>query len=63
MNCCDEYGQCQQGQGCPAREAFTKPEENQPWAWIDRLGFWWACGLTGAAIGFGLGLGHFFNFF
>lgn len=33
--------------------------ENSPWDWIDRLGFWWACGLAGAAIGLGWGLGRF----
>lgn len=41
----------------------AEPEENQPWSWIDELRFCVACVLTGAAIGFGLGLGRFFNFF
>jgi len=34
----------------------TEPEENLPWAWVDRLGFWWACVLTGIAAGLGYGL-------
>jgi hypothetical protein len=25
MNCCNEYGKCEQGQGCPARVTPFKP--------------------------------------
>lgn len=23
MNCCDDYGQCKQGQGCPCRPSYA----------------------------------------
>lgn len=26
MNCCNDFGQCQQGPECPAREAVAVPE-------------------------------------
>ncbi|CAB4199951.1 hypothetical protein UFOVP1356_16 [uncultured Caudovirales phage] len=26
MNCCDDYGRCQQGKNCPARQACELPE-------------------------------------
>lgn len=35
---------------------LVEAEENLPWAWVDRLGFWWACVLTGIAAGLGYGL-------
>lgn len=72
-NCCDDYGQCTRGKDCPARPAMlieknsdgSNPDahSNPPWDWIDRLGFWWACVLTGVAIGFGWGLGRLLKLF
>lgn len=38
-------------------------EEALPWDWIDRLGFWWACVLTGAALGFGWGFASLLKLF
>jgi len=29
MNCCDDYGQCQQGKNCPVRQACELPEEER----------------------------------
>lgn len=29
MNCCDDYGQCQQGKNCPVRQACELPEEDR----------------------------------
>ena len=64
-------GQCEEGPGCPVRcdkvmqspliqtnsdDTDPETESNQPWAWIDGLGFWLVCILTGVAIGLGLGL-------
>ena len=78
MNCCNEYGRCEEGPGCPVRfekvmkmpltqknSDDTSPEtqSNNPWAWIDGLGFWLACILTGAAIGIGWGLATLFQLF
>ena len=33
MNCCDDYGQCKQGPGCPAREG--KYYDHQTRSWLD----------------------------
>lgn len=63
MNCCDEYGQCQQGQGCPARTTPVEPEENQPWSWIDDLRFLFFCALVGFVFAFAWAFGSFISTF
>jgi hypothetical protein len=48
MNCCDEYGNCNQGRDCPVRVAKYKPvmlaaDPLPPSIWRDqlkRLGYW-----------------------
>jgi hypothetical protein len=48
MNCCDEYGNCNQGRNCPVRVAKYKPvmlaaDPLPPSIWRDqlkRLGYW-----------------------
>ena len=30
MNCCNAYGQCTQGHGCPCRTTMTAPPANEP---------------------------------
>jgi len=45
MNCCDEYGECTQGPGCPARETYVAapvvrkatPDEQWLEAQLDRI--------------------------
>ncbi|WP_342617185.1 hypothetical protein [Rhodoferax sp. GW822-FHT02A01] len=36
MNCCNDYGQCTQGHGCPVRQACELPEIDKPMrkSWI-----------------------------
>jgi hypothetical protein len=48
MNCCDEYGNCNQGRNCPVRVAKYKPvmlaaDPLPPSIWrhqLKRLGYW-----------------------
>jgi len=61
VNCCDEYGCCQQGHGCPARETHIEPEANHPWDWIDDLRFLCACALAGFSAAFGWAFGSFIS--
>lgn len=55
MNCCDEYGNCNQGRGCPVRVAKYKPvmmaaDPLPPSIWRDqlkRLGYWMLISIMG----------------
>lgn len=64
MNCCDEYGRCQQGHGCPAHTTPVEPAQNPPYdwftvpAWLPRAVLY-----VGSFIGIGYGLGRFLKLF
>jgi len=66
-NCCDDYGQCRQGHGCPARETKVAPthQDDNPCgtSWVVDLlwGFFAALGLIAVAAFFGLYAGGFFH--
>ena len=55
MNCCDEYGDCNQGRDCPARVARVgrrdyAREELPPTTWrrqVRALGYWVGLALLG----------------
>ena len=55
MNCCDEYGNCNQGRDCPVRVAKYKPvmlaaDPLPPSIWRDqlkRLGYWMLMAVLG----------------
>ena len=37
MNCCNDFGQCKQGHGCPVRQACHLPlDQDNPRQWIGR---------------------------
>ena len=40
MNCCDEYGNCNQGRDCPVRkaQAEAQPEQTSYLSWISDAG-------------------------
>ena len=54
-NCCDDYGNCNQGRDCPVRVAKAKPvmkaaEPLPPSIWryqLRRLGYWMLMGILG----------------
>jgi hypothetical protein len=38
MNCCNSYGECQQGHGCPVRQACElQVDQDKPMRWIGRV--------------------------
>jgi len=55
MNCCDDYGNCNQGRYCPVRVAKAKPvmlaaDPLPPSIWryqLRRLGYWMLMGILG----------------
>lgn len=63
MNCCNAWGQCQQGHGCPARATALPCPTTKPLTTRDHLEYWTAialvCGIT-VAVGAGL-LGYFYG--
>jgi hypothetical protein len=69
MNCCDSYGKCTKGPGCPVRESCAQEDATvQFWAkqpaprapWYRRLPLYRACIAAGALIGFVIGAYRFF---
>jgi hypothetical protein len=57
-NCCDDYGNCTQAQGCPVRVATYRPvmraaDPLPPSIWRDqlkRLGYWVLMAILGLTI-------------
>lgn len=55
MNCCDAYGNCNQGRDCPARVAKARPVmkaadplRGSIWRYqLRRLGYWMLMGILG----------------
>lgn len=58
MNCCDDFGNCNQGRDCPARVAKVGKRMHGPQAlesslwryWVRRLAFWLLMGLLGLTV-------------
>jgi hypothetical protein len=55
MNCCDQFGNCNQGRDCPVRVARVGQKMHGPepirgagWRhWLKRLGYWLLTGILG----------------
>lgn len=60
MNCCDEFGRCQQGRGCPAHTTPVEPAQNLPYDWFTAPLWVWLVGIVGSFIGIGYGLYSYF---
>lgn len=39
MNCCNDYGQCTQGDNCPIRATYSEPEILAPSS-FDQIAYW-----------------------
>jgi hypothetical protein len=58
MNCCDDFGDCNQGRDCPVRVAKYKPvmlaaEPLPPSVWrqqLRRLGYWMLMAVIGLTV-------------
>ncbi len=58
MNCCDEYGNCNQGPNCPVRVAKVgqkmhgpEPLQSSMWRyWVRRLAFWLLMAVLGLTV-------------
>jgi hypothetical protein len=58
MNCCDDFGDCNQGRNCPVRVAKYKPvmlaaEPLPPSVWrqqLRRLGYWMLMAVIGLTV-------------
>ena len=45
MNCCDDYGNCNQGRDCPVRKAQQKPDQSTEFSrkWVARVAITFIC--------------------